>query len=54
MLKLSKSKNIRVKNLTQIFLEDYCTLDIIQKASDLDTLTNFSTAAVSDIPLPDS
>lgn len=32
MLRLSQSRNIKLKNLTTVFLEDYCRKDIIQEA----------------------
>lgn len=48
MLKHSRGRNRRLKNLAQIFLEDFCSEKEVKVASDI------LESSVQDIPLPDS
>jgi hypothetical protein len=48
MLRFSRSRNTRLKNLATIFLEDYCTPEQVAEAIRCETRP----VAVEDIPMP--
>ncbi|KAL0281465.1 UNVERIFIED_CONTAM: hypothetical protein PYX00_002447 [Menopon gallinae] len=48
ILKLARGKNRRIKNLAQIFLDDFCSEQEVKAALDI------LESSVQDIPLPDS
>jgi hypothetical protein len=48
MLRFSRSRNTRLKNLATVFLEDYCTPEQVAEA----TKSEAHPVAVEDIPMP--